>query len=235
MKMGDSIDASFPEANPTTLKVVGIFDTGTPEDERLSYTSLTTAQDFFDVSSVVNLIMVRAEDPDMAQTISHKIDDLGYQAASWEETNPEILQTIRIESLSNDIILGLVIVIASFGIVSTLFMVVMEKTKEIGMLMAMGVSRRSIMTIFIMESGFMGFIGAVIGVAAGILISSVSGPYTFEVGQEFYAVVSTIPFVVRAQDAAVIILFTFLLNLIAGVYPARRASKLDPVEAMHVE
>jgi len=235
VKMGDSIDASFPEANPTTLKVVGIFDTGTPEDERLSYTSLTTAQDFFDVSSVVNLIMVRAEDPDMAQTISHKIDDLGYQAASWEETNPEILQTIRIESLSNDIILGLVIVIASFGIVSTLFMVVMEKTKEIGMLMAMGVSRRSIMTIFIMESGFMGFIGAVIGVAAGILISSVSGPYTFEVGQEFYAGVSTIPFVVRAQDATVIILFTFLLNLIAGVYPARRASKLDPVEAMHVE
>ncbi len=235
VKTGDSVNASFPEANHTILKVVGIFHTGTPDDESMALTSLSTAEHFLDKPGSVNRILVRADNPDQALAISLNINNIGYPASSWEETNPEILQTIRLESLSNDIMLGLIVVIASFGIVSTLFMVVMEKTREIGMLMAMGTSRLSIMKIFLMESGIMGFMGAIMGVAAGILISSISGPYTFQAGQELYAGVSTIPFVVRAQDAIVIILFTFFLNLIAGIYPARRASKLDPVEAIHVE
>jgi len=235
VKTGDSINASFPEANPTILKVMGIFHSGTPDDESLALTSLSTAQHFLGKSGAVNRIIVRVNNPDMAPAVAFKINNLGYPASSWEETNPEILQTIRLESLSNDIMMGLIVVIASFGIVSTLFMVVMEKTSEIGMLMAMGASRMSVIKIFLMESGIMGFLGAVIGVAAGILISSISGPYTFQAGQELYAGVSKIPFVIRAQDAIVIILFTFLLNLIAGIYPATRASKLDPVEAIHVE
>lgn len=235
LKNGDSVNASFPDAIPTNMKVVGIYHSGTPDDESLALTSLSTSQDFFGESNVVNRILIRSFDPDQALAVSIKINNLGYPSSSWEETNPEILQTIRIESLSNDIMLGLIVIIASFGIVSTLFMVVMEKTREIGMLMAMGASRMSILKIFLMESGIMGFMGAVMGVSAGILISSISGPYTFQAGQEVYAGVSKIPFVVRAQDAIVIILFTFLLNLIGGIYPARRASKLDPVEAIHVE
>ncbi|MBN1133765.1 MAG: ABC transporter permease [Methanosarcinaceae archaeon] len=235
VKIGDYVDASFPEANPATLKVVGIYNSGTPQDETLAFTSLSMAQDFFDEPNVVNSIMVRVDNPDNAGVISHKIDSMGYPASSWRETNPEIMQTITLESMSNDIILGLVIVIASFGIVSTLFMVVMEKSKEIGMLMAMGASRRSIQKIFILESGILGLIGAVVGVVAGIIISLSWGSYTFDTGGEAYAGVSTIPFIVRAQDAILIIIFTFLVNLIAGIYPARRASKLDPVEAISGE
>ena len=235
VNIGDIVDASFPEAHPIALKVVGIYDSGTSQDETLVYTSLTTAQDFFDVSNVINSIVVRSDNPDGAQSIANTINSMGYPASSWKQTNPEILQTIMVESVSNIIMLGLVIVIASFGIVSTLFMVVMEKTKEIGMLMAMGVSRRSIMMIFIMESGIMGLLGAVLGVAVGILIALKLGSITFEMGEEAYAGVSTFPFIVRIQDAVAIILFTFLLNLIAGIYPARRASKLDPVEAMSGE
>lgn len=235
VKIGDYVAASFPEANPATLKVVGIYNSGTPQDETLAFTSLSMAQDFFDEPNVVNSIMVRVDNPDNAGVISHKIDSMGYPASSWRETNPEIMQTITLESMSNDIILGLVIVIASFGIVSTLFMVVMEKSKEIGMLMAMGASRRSIQKIFILESGILGLIGAVVGVVAGIIISLSWGSYTFDMGGEAYAGVSTIPFIVRAQDAILIIIFTFLVNLIAGIYPARRASKLDPVEAISGE
>jgi lipoprotein-releasing system permease protein len=235
VKIGDYVDASFPEANPASLKVVGIYDSGTPQDEILAFTSLSMAQDFFDESNVVNSIMVRVDDPDNAMVISNKIDGLGYPASSWRETNPEILQTITLETTSNSITLGLVIVIASFGIVSTLFMVVMEKSKEIGMLMAMGASRRSIMKIFILESGILGLIGAAVGVAAGIIVSLWLGTYTFEIGEDAYAGVSSIPFIVRAQDAIIIIIFTSVVNLIAGIYPARRASKLDPVEAISGE
>ncbi|MBE0523943.1 MAG: ABC transporter permease [Methanosarcinales archaeon] len=232
VEIGDTIDASFPEANPVNLKVVGIYNSGTPQDESLAITSISTAQDFFDESNVVNSILVRGDDRERAQAISETIDAFGYPAASWKETNPEIIQTIKLEGTSNAIILGLIIVIASFGIISTLFMVVMEKTKEIGMLMAMGVPRKSIMMIFVMESGILGLLGAVMGVIFGAVIAIQLGSITYDIGEETYAGVNTFPFVVRIQDAAIIVLFTFLLNLIAGIYPASRASKLKPVEAI---
>jgi len=232
VEIGDTIDASFPEANPAALKVVGIYDSGTPLDETLAITSQSTAQDFLDVSNVVNSILVRGDDRERAQAISEEIDAMGYPASGWKETNPEIIQTLELEGTSNAIILSLIVIIASFGIVSTLFMAVMEKTKEIGMLMAMGVSRRSIMMIFVMESGILGLLGAVLGVALGAGLAIQMGSYTYEVGEEAMAGITTIPFVVRIQDAVIIVLFTFLLNLIAGIYPASRASKLNPVEAI---
>ncbi len=230
VEIGDTIDASFPEANPTNLKVVGIYNSKTPMDETLAFTSLSTVQDFLDVSNVVTTILVRGNDRERAQAISEEIDALGYPASGWKETNPEIIQTLKLEGTSNAITLGLIIIIASFGIVSTLFMVVMEKTKEIGMLMAMGVSRRSIMMIFVMESSILGLLGGVLGVTLGAAFAIYMGSYEYEM--EVMAGITSIPFVVRIQDAAIIVLFTFLLNLIAGIYPASRASKLKPVEAI---
>ena len=230
VEIGDTIDASFPEANPANLKVVGIYDSGTPMDETLAITSLSTAQDFLDVSNVVTTILVRVDDRERAQAISERIDTIGYPASGWKETNPEIIQTLKMEGISNAITLSLIVIIASFGIVSTLFMVVMEKTKEIGMLMAMGVSRRSILIIFVMESGILGLLGALMGVILGATLAIYMGSYDY--GFEVMPGISSIPFVVRIQDAAIIVLFTFLLNLIAGIYPASRASKLKPVEAI---
>ncbi|MCD4841084.1 MAG: ABC transporter permease [Methanosarcinales archaeon] len=230
VEIGDTIDASFPEANPANLKVVGIYDSGTPMDETLAITSLSTAQDFLDVSNVVTTILVRVDDRERAQAISNRIDTIGYPASGWKVTNPEIIQTLKMEGISNAITLSLIVIIASFGIVSTLFMVVMEKTKEIGMLMAMGVSRRSILIIFVMESGILGLLGALMGVILGATLAIYMGSYDY--GFEVMPGISSIPFVVRIQDAAIIVLFTFLLNLIAGIYPASRASKLKPVEAI---
>jgi lipoprotein-releasing system permease protein len=230
VEIGDTIDASFPEANPAALRVVGIYDSGTPMDETLAITSLSTAQDFLDVSNVVNSILVRGDDRERAQAISEEIDAMGYPASGWKETNPEIIQMLKLEGISNAITLGLIVIIASFGIVSTLFMAVMEKTKEIGMLMAMGVPRRSIMMIFVMESGILGLLGAVLGVILGATLAIQMGSYDY--GMEVMPGISSIPFVVRIQDAVIIVLFTFLLNLIAGIYPASRASKLKPVEAI---
>ncbi|MCL7413118.1 MAG: ABC transporter permease [ANME-2 cluster archaeon] len=230
VKIEDTIDASFPEANPAALKVVGIYNSGTPLDETIAITSLPTAQDFLDVSNVVTTILVRGDDRERAQAISEEIDAMGYPASGWKETNPEILQTLKVEGTSNYISMALIVIIASFGIVSTLFMAVMEKTKEIGMLMAMGVPRRSIMMIFVLESGILGLLGAVFGVILGAALAMQMG--TYEYGTEVMAGITSIPFVVRIQDAVIIVLFTFLLNLIGGIYPASQASKLKPVEAI---
>jgi lipoprotein-releasing system permease protein len=120
VNLGDSVDVSFPNANPLSLRVVGIFHTGSPLDESLAYTSLDTAREFYDVPDVVNGVWVRLSDFNRDREVASEIEKLGYNAKGWTETNPAILRTIAIESTSNNVVYGLIIVIASFGVVSTL-------------------------------------------------------------------------------------------------------------------
>ena len=117
--------------------------------------------------------------------------------------------------------------------VSTLNLSVIGATGQIGMLRAMGAPVSSIQRIFILQSGILGLLGALVGTFAGVLISLAIGQYEIPSTQaDVYAGMSFIPIVVRAQDILIIILAVFLLNLITGIYPARQAAKLDPVKAI---
>lgn len=229
---GNSVDVSFPNANPLSLKVVGIFHTGSPLDESLTYTSLDTAQEFYDVQDVVNGISVRLEDYNRDREVAAEIKKTGYKAKGWTESNPEILRTIAIESTSNNIVLGLIVVIASFGVVSTLNLSVIGATSQIGILRAMGATVSSIQTIFILQSGILGLLGALAGTLSGVAISLALGQYEYPASSELYGGISTIPVIVRVGDILIIVFAVFLLNLIAGIYPAQQAAKLDPVMAI---
>lgn len=231
--LGDSIDVSFPNANPLSLRIVGIFHTGSPLDESMTYTSLDTAQRFYDVPDVVNGISIRLSDFNVDREVAAEIEETGYRARGWTETNPAILRTIAIETTSNDVIYGLIIVIASFGVVSTLNLSVISATGQIGMLRAMGASVSSIQRVFILQSGILGLLGALAGTFAGVLIALAIGQYEIPAAQsDLYGGITSIPIVVRAQGIVFIIVAVFLLNLITGVYPARQAAKLDPVKAI---
>lgn len=234
LELGDSVEVSFPNANTLSLKVIAIFDTGTPADESLTYTSLETAQRFFDTGNVINGISLRLEDYNQDQQVASIIQTEGYDASGWTDNNPEILRTLAIESTSNNVTLGFILLIASFGVVSTLNMVVMGKIKEIGILMAMGANKSNIRMIFLMESGLLGLAGAVLGTVAGIIIALAIGNY--EVPQGAYEGtlegISYIPVIIRPLDVFIIIVAVFLLNLIAGIYPAQRAASFDPVTAI---
>ena len=235
VKPGDFVAVSFPNANPLSLKVEGIFDTGSSLDESLAYTSLDTAQEFYDVSDAVNGISVKLEDFNTDQEVASKIEKTGYKAKGWTESNPEILRTLAIESTSNNVTLGLIVVIASFGVVSTLNLSVIGATRQIGMLRAMGASVSSIRKIFLIQSGLLGFFGALFGTAVGVVFSLWLGEYEYPEGVEFaeqFGGISSIPVVVRPQDIVIIIAAVFLLNLLAGIYPAQQAAKLDPVKAI---
>jgi lipoprotein-releasing system permease protein len=233
VKTGDLVDVSFPNANSLSLRVVGIFHTGSPLDESLTYTSLDTAQEFYDVSDVVNGISVRLEDFNRDREVAAEIEKMGYITKGWTETNPAILRTIAIESTSNNVVLGLIVVIASFGVVSTLNLSVIGATSQIGMLRAMGANVSSIRTIFLLQSGILGLLGALLGAFAGVLISLAIGQYEIPAASsELYSGITTIPIIIRASDILFIIIAVFLLNLIAGIYPAQQAAKLDPVRAI---
>jgi lipoprotein-releasing system permease protein len=230
---GDSVDVSFPNANPLSLRVVGIFHTGSPLDESLTYTSLDTAQKFYGVSNVIGGISVRLSDFNRDRDVAAEIKKTGYKARGWTETNPEILRTIAIESTSNNVVLGLIVVIASFGVVSTLNLSVIGATSQIGMLRAMGAKVSSIRTIFIFQSGILGLLGALAGTLTGVAIALAIGQYELPVASsKLYGGITTIPIIVRVGDILVIIIAVFLLNLIAGIYPAQQAAKLDPVKAI---
>lgn len=233
VNLGDSIDVSFPNANPLSLRVVGVFHTGSPLDESLTYTSLDTAQGFYDVADVINGLSVRLEDFNRDREVAAEIEKTGYEARGWTETNPEILRTIAIESTSNTVVLGLIVVIASFGVVSTLNLTVIGSTRQIGMLRAMGVTVSGIRTIFLLQSGILGLVGALAGTLTGVAIALAIGQYEIPgASSELYGGLTTIPIIVRVQDILFIIGAVFLLNLIAGIYPAQQAAKLDPVKAI---
>ena len=230
---GDSIEASFPNANPLSLRVVGVFHTGSPLDETLTYTSLATAQEFYDVPDLINGISVRLENFNRDREIAAQIEKIGYRARGWTETNPAILRTIAIETTSNNVILGLIVIIASFGVISTLNLSVIGATSQIGMFRAMGATISSIRTIFILQSGILGLLGALVGTLTGVIIALAIGQYEIPVASsELYSGITTIPIIVRIKDILIIILAVFLLNLISGIYPAQQAAKLDAVKAI---
>lgn len=233
VKLGDSVDVSFPNANPLSLRVVGIFHTGSPLDESLTYTSLDTAQKFYNVPDVINGLSIRLENFNRDREVAAEIKKTGYKAKGWTETNPEILRTIAIESTSNNVVLGLIVVIASFGVVSTLNLTVISAISQIGMLRAMGATVSSIRTIFILQSGILGLLGALVGTLTGVVIALAIGQYEMPAASsELYGGITTIPIIIRIGDILFTIVAVFLLNLIAGIYPAQQAAKLDPVKAI---
>jgi len=233
VNLGDSVDVSFPNAHPLSLRVVGIFHTGSSLDESLTYTSLDTAQQFYDASNMVNGVSVRLRDFNRDREVANEIKKLGYNAKGWTETDPAILRTIAIESTSNTVIYGLIVVVASFGVVSTLNLSVISATGQIGMLRAMGAQVSGIQRIFILQSGILGLLGALFGTFAGVLIALAIGQYEIPADpSDVYGSISFIPIAVRLEDILFIIFAVFLLNLITGVYPARQAAKLDPVKAI---
>src|SRR5665647_126615 len=233
VSLGDSVDVSFPNSKPLSLRVVGIFHTGSPLDESFTYTSLDTAQEFYNVPDVINGISVRLDNFNRDREVAAEIKKTGYKAKGWTETNPAILRTIAVESTSNNVVLGLIVVIASFGVVSTLNLSVIGATSQIGMLRAMGATVSSIRTIFILQSGILGMLGALVGTLTGIAISLAIGQYELPAASsELYGGITTIHIVVRAGNILVIIIAVFLLNLITGIYLAQQAAKLDPVKAI---
>jgi len=232
VKVDQTIYASFPDARSTSLMVSGIFDppVGWPED--LAIVSLDTARSFLDKGDVVSSVDIKLDDIYQAHAVARALQDYGYQADSWQQLYPEILETLAIESFENNLIMLLILIIASFGVGSVMYLLVNEKTSEIGMLMAMGAKRQSIMNIFLIESGLLGVMGGAVGAILGLALSLYFKGLEFSMQAPGGQTV-TLPVEISLESFLVIIIAAIALSIIAGSYPAYKASRLDPALAIN--
>ena len=232
VKIGEDIVASFPDAKTINLVVAGVFKTGVEEMDRSAFVSQETAREFLGEGDVITYISIQLLDPYQADGVAAEISALGYDAKSWRTLFPEIEETLAIETFSDNLILALVLLIASFGVANVMNMLVLEKTKEVGMLMAMGADPSQIRRIFLVESGILGLVGGIFGSIFGYLVSISlhSLQYTISTPGEPYQFV--LKFLVDPLDLIAFPLLAMVLSTIAGVYPVHRASQLDPVIAL---
>ncbi len=231
---GENVDVVMPGFGSRSFKVIAVFDSGTSSDESVAYIRFDSALNFFEENGVASKINVRVADPFQADAIATSLEqqDTGLDAVSWIETNSEILDLINTQVVIVWLYYGLIYMIAGFGIANTLFTVVMDKKKEIGMLMAMGASRHNITMIFLFESLILGTMGVLLGCLLGYVASTGLASYQIDLPAEMYFGLTTLPLKTDLMNYVYAIIFSFLINVVAGVYPARKAAKLDPVEAI---
>ncbi|MGA9188691.1 MAG: ABC transporter permease [Methanosarcina sp.] len=231
--VGDRVDAVFPGSQTTSFKVVGLIHTGTAADEVTAYARLDSVQDFFNEPGVVSTIGVRVADPYQADVIAGSIErETGLDAVSWSEANAEILSLLDTQMIFANIFYLLIYGIAGFGIANTLITIVAQRTREIGILKAMGASQKSIMAVFIFQSMVLGAIGLILGTILGYIVTVALQSYEIEVPQEMYFGFQTLPLEVEPLNFVYAALFAFIINILSGIYPARKAAKLDPVKAI---
>ncbi len=229
----------FTQPRIKRFYVAGIVEIGYYEyDRTLSYTSIKDAQKLFGMNKGVSWIELKLDNYENAAGVAQALEDeLGYPylAETWFQLNRSLYSWMEIEKWGSFIILSLIIMVAAFNIISSLIMVVMEKTKEIGILKSMGATQRSIRKIFMYEGLAVGIAGTILGSVIGYSLAFAQ--YHFHIialpGDVY--LISSLPIVMHWVDFFAIITVSILLSLVASIYPAHRASKLIPVEAIRYE
>jgi lipoprotein-releasing system permease protein len=221
------------------FEVVGKFRTGMYEyDNKFMYTSLAAAQEVTGLGEAVSGLEVRVVDPMRATEVGGAIQDsLGvpYRADDWKTMNGALFAALKLEKLAMELILLLIVIVAAFNIVSTLVMVVTDKTREIGILKGMGMTSQRILRIFMMQGLVIGVVGSLIGGAGGMTLTwAIDRFELLKIPDQIYFV-GSLPVAYDPFDLAVILLSTVLISFVATIYPALQAARLAPVEAIRHE
>jgi lipoprotein-releasing system permease protein len=227
--------------------VVGIFQIGYAEyDTKLAMVSLQAAQQFFRMGDAVSGIEVRVDDVYGAAEIARDIGTrlpFPYHTRTWMEMNRNFFTALRVERIVMFVILTMIVLVAAFGIISTLIMLVMQKRKEIAILKSMGATARSVMGIFVVQGMLIGASGTLLGLLAGLLISSNLNPivgaiemvFGFKAFPQDVYLLDKLPSRILWPDVLAITVTAFLISLVATILPARQAATVDPVVAIRYE
>jgi lipoprotein-releasing system permease protein len=229
------------------FRVAGIFHSGMYEyDNTLAYISLENAQKFLGLGKRVTGIEIKTADLYRVKETGKEIrKKMGFPfwTRDWMEMNRNLFAALRLEKIAMFIILVLIVLVAAFNIISTLIMVVMEKSRDIAILKAMGAPSRGILRIFVIEGLVIGVVGTVLGGVLGVgaafnlerITGWVEGLFGFKILSSDVYYIDKLPSQVNPLDVTLIVVTAILISLLATLYPSWRASKLDPAEALRYE
>ena len=236
---GESGASGFkPRIRPFVVR--GIFKTGMYEyDSSLAFVTLAAARDTLGLpDGFLTGVEITVDDLFAADKIAAELGEtLGYPfyVRHWMEMNANLFAALKLEKIGMFILLTMVVLIGSFSIVTSLVMLVMEKTRDIAILMSMGATRRTIRRIFMLQGTIIGFIGTMLGYAMGLSLGWALKRYQFIKLPENVYTLDHLPIIITWSDVLIIGASAMLLCFLATLYPARQASRLEPAEALRYE
>jgi len=221
------------------FRVSGIFDSGMYEyDTSLAYISLSSAQKFLAMNDTVSGVEVRVQDIYGVKRVAQSIQKaLGFPfwTKDWMQMNKSLFSALKLERTVMFIILVLIVLVAAFGIVSSLIMVVMEKNKDIAILKSMGATAKSVTRIFIFQGLIIGVVGTILGLIGGYGICILLAKYQFISLPSDVYYISRLPVKMNGVDFILVALSAIGISFLATLYPSWQAARLDPAEALRYE
>jgi lipoprotein-releasing system permease protein len=221
------------------FRVAGIFNSGFFDyDNSWAFTSLSDAQQLFGLGDLVSVLEFKVDDIYKAADIAKQLEESagkGFMATNWMEQNKAIFRALRLERLVTFITIGLIVFVAALNILISLTMMVMEKTRDIAVLISMGARKAQVRRLFIAQGVLIGVIGTAIGLVLGYALSWVGAHYhVLSLAPEVYSI-DYVPFAPRALDGLLVALVAVGISFIATVYPSWSAARILPAEALRYE
>jgi lipoprotein-releasing system permease protein len=221
------------------FRVAGIFNSGFYDyDSSWAFIRLADAQELFGLGDVISVIQFKLDDIYLAGDVARSLEQTagqGFMATSWMEQNKPLFRALRLERVVTFITIGLIVFVAALNILISLIMMVMEKTKDIAVLMSLGTKKKQIRRVFVAQGVLIGVIGTAIGLVLGYAISWAGGHYHFiSLSPEVYSI-DYVPFAPRLMDGLIVALVSIGISFVATIYPSWSAARILPAEALRYE
>jgi lipoprotein-releasing system permease protein len=247
-QVGDSVLVTSPQGELTPLglapkyqrfRVAAVFHSGFYQyDAAMAFMRLTDAQRLFSEPDLLSVISFKVDDMDRAPEIGKAIEQAagkGYMTTNWMQQNRELFRALKLEQVVTFIVIALIVIVAALNILIALTMMVMEKTRDIAVLISFGVEPAQVRRIFLLQGLLISLIGTVVGLALGYLAAWAGGHYHFiHLSAEVYSI-DTLPFAPRPLDGLIVAAVSIGMSLLATLYPSSAAARVLPAEALRYE
>jgi lipoprotein-releasing system permease protein len=245
--VGDRVTLISPQGEMTPYGVIpkwvpfrlaGVYHSGFYQyDANMGFIRLADAQRLFDEPDLLSVISFKIDDLNRAPAMGRAIEQTagkGFMTTNWMEQNRELFRALRLEQVVTFIIITLIVIVAALNILIALTMMVMEKTRDIAVLMSFGVDPAQVRRIFLMQGLLISVVGTVLGLILGYVASWAGGHYHIHLSAEVYSI-DTLPFAPRVVDGVIVAAVSIGISLLATLYPSVAASRILPAEALRYE